>query len=119
VRQSPTILELSALVALLIAAGLIVYAVSSGGTLRFDQAFLLALRVPGNPTLPIGPAWLSEMARDITALGGVAVLTILTTCNHPVLASARLVSGRARGGLGHKWNDDQQYPEAGVRAPPS
>lgn len=38
----------------------------------------MALRVPGSPTTPIGPPWLSEAARDVTALGGVAVLTLLT-----------------------------------------
>jgi len=34
--------------------------------------------MPGQPTVPIGPVWLTEVARDFTALGGVAVLTLLT-----------------------------------------
>lgn len=58
--------------------GMIIDEVTEGDTLNFDQAVLLALRVPGDPTSPIGPTWLPEVARDITALGGVAVLTLLT-----------------------------------------
>lgn len=71
-------LDLLTLLTLIAAAVLIGAAVSTGATQHFDQAVLLALRVPGEPTVPIGPKWLSEMARDVTALGGVAVLTILT-----------------------------------------
>lgn len=71
-------LTVATLAVLIIVALLIGYAVPRGMTQAFDQAFLLALRVPGDPTTPIGPAYLSEMARDVTALGGVAVLTILT-----------------------------------------
>lgn len=70
--------ELFTLTALIAAALLIGAGVWTGTTQQFDQAFLLALRVPGDPTTPIGPKSLSEMARDVTALGGVAVLTILT-----------------------------------------
>lgn len=49
-----------------------------GDTLGFDQRILLALRVPGNPAEPLGPAWVEEMLRDFTALGGVGVLGLLT-----------------------------------------
>ena len=49
-----------------------------GASQAFDEAALLALRMPGQPTVPIGPVWLTEVARDFTALGGVAVLTLLT-----------------------------------------
>ena len=47
----------------------------SGG---FDRALLLALRSRADPAQPWGPAWLQEMARDFTALGGVGVLVLLT-----------------------------------------
>ncbi len=46
-----------------------------GDTLAFDTATLRALRAPADPSIPIGPSWLPEMARDVTALGGVAVIT--------------------------------------------
>ena len=52
--------------------------VLDGDTMRFDRSLLLALRVPGDPADPIGPAWVEEMFRDFTALGGVGVLGLLT-----------------------------------------
>lgn len=81
--------------ALLLALGLIVDEVLEGDTLLFDQAFLLALREPGDPTNPIGPLWLEEVARDITALGGVAVLTLLTI----VVAAHFMLRGKPRSAL--------------------
>jgi undecaprenyl-diphosphatase len=52
--------------------------VVEGETHAFDEAVLLALRTPGDPSDPWGPAWLEELGRDMTALGGVGVLTVLT-----------------------------------------
>jgi undecaprenyl-diphosphatase len=52
--------------------------VMEGKTLRFDEWALKALRRRDDPARPIGPDWLAEMARDVTALGGVAVLALLT-----------------------------------------
>lgn len=49
-----------------------------GDTLAVDQALLLALRTPGDPSNPVGPAWLAEAMVDITALGSVTVLTVIT-----------------------------------------
>lgn len=51
---------------------------NAGQTHPVDTALLLALRDPVDPSQPIGPAWLAEMMRDITALGGVAVLAVLS-----------------------------------------
>jgi undecaprenyl-diphosphatase len=52
--------------------------VREGETRAIDTTILLALRVPGDPADPLGPGWFEELARDITALGGVGVLTLLT-----------------------------------------
>jgi undecaprenyl-diphosphatase len=52
--------------------------VTEGETRDFDHAVLDVLRVPGSPDKPIGPAWLPPIVRDLSALGGVAVLTLLT-----------------------------------------
>jgi undecaprenyl-diphosphatase len=39
-----------------------------------DEAVLAALRDPSDPSDAIGPEWLEEAARDVTALGSMAVL---------------------------------------------
>ena len=52
--------------------------VDDGETRAFDEALLLALRVPGDTADPLGPPWVEEVARDVTALGGMTVLTVLT-----------------------------------------
>ena len=51
---------------------------SEGETAAFDIAILKALRMPGDLSTPIGPAWLLNSMRDLTALGGVTVLTLVT-----------------------------------------
>lgn len=52
--------------------------VLDGETHAFDRAILLAFRTPGNPADPLGPGWLEEMARDVTALGSMVVLSFVT-----------------------------------------
>lgn len=49
-----------------------------GETSAFDIDVLQALRVPGDPGTPIGPTWLLGSMRDLTALGGVTVLTLVS-----------------------------------------
>lgn len=77
-------LELRVVLVVLIVAGalwafgVLAGEVMEGETLAFDRAVLLALRDPANPANPLGPMWLREMVRDLTALGGIAVLTLLT-----------------------------------------
>lgn len=50
-------------------------AVSEPG--QIDARILRSLREPDDARNPVGPRWVEEMARDITALGGQAVLTLL------------------------------------------
>jgi undecaprenyl-diphosphatase len=52
--------------------------VKEGSTQRFDDWAIRALRKPHDPAQPIGPPWLAEVARDLTGLGGVAVLSLMT-----------------------------------------
>jgi len=52
--------------------------VSEGDTQHFDDWAIRRLRRPDDPATPIGPKWLAEVGRDLTALGGVAVLSIVT-----------------------------------------
>src|SRR5690349_3217057 len=49
-----------------------------GETKPLDARLLLLLRAPNTPSDPIGPRWLEESMRDVTALGGVTFLTIAT-----------------------------------------
>ncbi len=51
--------------------------VNAGETRALDTAILLALRNPADTGQAIGPSWMGEIMRDITALGGSAVLALL------------------------------------------
>ena len=42
-----------------------------------DRSILIALRLPNDPSVPIGPLWLSECARDVTSLGSTSVLMLV------------------------------------------
>lgn len=53
--------------------------VVEGDTQKFDERLVLALRDPADSHNPIGPPWMSEVGRDFTALGGYAVLILVTT----------------------------------------
>ena len=52
--------------------------VLEGETHAFDEWVLLALRTAADPSDPLGPGWLEELMRDITALGSTGVLTFIT-----------------------------------------
>lgn len=52
--------------------------VFEGGTDAFDTAILLALRNPADPADPLGPGWVEELGRDITALGSFGILAGIT-----------------------------------------
>ena len=47
--------------------------IREGDTRAVDERVLLALRDPGDRSDPIGPAWVEEVMRDFTALGGIGV----------------------------------------------
>jgi undecaprenyl-diphosphatase len=62
---------------LLLAFALLADEVIEGDSLAFDRTIILAFRHATDPSAPIGPPWVQETARDITALGSFAVLTIV------------------------------------------
>lgn len=66
-----------AVAALLGGFGLLADEVVEGDTLDLDNAVLMALRTPGDPADPIGPAWFEEAVRDVTSLGSFSVLGII------------------------------------------
>jgi len=52
--------------------------VMEGDAQPYDEWILSRLRTPGDMTDPIGPVWVEDIWRDITALGGVPILTLVT-----------------------------------------
>jgi undecaprenyl-diphosphatase len=60
--------------------------VLEGETAAFDAWLLTAMRTPGDLADPVGPGWLEEMARDFTAMGGVALLAFLSVATCGFLA---------------------------------
>jgi undecaprenyl-diphosphatase len=83
-QRQPTIQRANAMALVLTIAGLffafgfIAQEVVKGKTLAFDREIILTLRSSADPSVPIGPAWLPEAARDVTSLGSMVVLGIVT-----------------------------------------
>ncbi len=76
---------------LLVGAGLWAFVeladeVIDGDTAAWDRAILLSLRNPDDPSDPLGPQWVEELGRDVTALGGVGVLLFITLATAGFLA---------------------------------
>jgi undecaprenyl-diphosphatase len=69
--------------------------VVEGDTHAIDAAILLSLRAVGDPADPLGPRWLEEFARDVTALGSPGVLALLVLVTIVFL----LLAGRYRTSL--------------------
>ncbi len=53
-------------------------AMSEGESHAVDRYIVTALRDAGDPANPVGPRWFEEVARDVTGLGGVAVVTLMS-----------------------------------------
>lgn len=86
-RTSPLLPILAAV--FLFAFGLIAQQVAGGKTSEFDRRVIVALRDPADPSVPIGPAWLQEAARDLTSLGSIIVLVMITLAAAGYLCLAR------------------------------
>ena len=80
--------------------------VLEGETQQLDERMLLALRSPEDPSQPRGPWWLRRTAEDVTALGGIPVLALVTlaVCGFLLLVrryrTLLLVLGATLGGAG-------------------
>ena len=74
--------------------GLAVY-IAAGNSFAFDTTLIMMLRHADDPATPLGPAWLREAMRDLTALGsfvGLGFMTITASltlwfCDHRRLAA--------------------------------
>lgn len=87
--DSRILLVFLVLVPALLAFGKLASEMMEGDTLAFDRWLLVHLRTPSDPSVPIGPRWLREAMVDFTALGGGAVLTLIT-----LLAAGYLLARR-------------------------
>jgi undecaprenyl-diphosphatase len=76
-RRTPPVSILAAAF-FLFAFGIIAQEVTEGKSSAFDRRVVLALRDSADPSVPIGPAWLQEAARDVTSLGSIIVLAMIT-----------------------------------------
>ena len=72
-----TLMTVLAIVGLVLAFGHIAEEVIEGDATKFDQTILLFFRSVDDLSDPIGPSWVEEMARDVTALGSYVVLSIV------------------------------------------
>lgn len=59
-------------------------------TRRIDTMLLRALRDPQDPAVPLGPVWMHEAGRDLTALGSLSVLIVVVAAVCGYLLLARL-----------------------------
>jgi undecaprenyl-diphosphatase len=97
----PDLVELLAVLAVLAAVvGVLAFQriadrVTAGPPGHVDEQLLRALREPGDPSDPIGPHWLEVASRDVTALGGYAVLTLLVGLVAGYLAMERRYAAAA------------------------
>ncbi len=78
IRGREPIILIATLVAVLGVWGFVELAdeVLEGSTGRLDRWVVRQMRTADDASDPIGPRWLGEMGRDITALGGTGVLTM-------------------------------------------
>jgi len=94
VRGIPTLLRQHAVVLVVCVASFaflrLAGEVREGETLRLDESILRSLRTAADPAVPIGPAWLPEAARNLTALGSWPVLGLIVLGVVGFLALARL-----------------------------
>jgi undecaprenyl-diphosphatase len=77
-RRTTALISLLTIAVLLFVFGYIAQDVTGGKPSAFDSQVLSALRSSAEPPAPIGPAWLQEAARDITSLGSIIVLLMIT-----------------------------------------
>jgi undecaprenyl-diphosphatase len=54
-----------------------------------DERILLAMRTPGDTSDPLGPIWVEEAMRDVTAMGSTAVVGFITLSVAAYLAIRR------------------------------
>lgn len=77
-RELPVLVAIFTIFASLLIFALLTQVALQGQPGEIDRYLLLLMRNPADISDPIGPLWLEEVGRDITALGSNAVLVLLT-----------------------------------------
>jgi undecaprenyl-diphosphatase len=88
-------MQLFAILGFLAAFATMTGTVVAGYDWDIDRSMLLAFRVAGDPSRLLGPAWLPETARNLTAVGSVPVLIAVLV----VATGALLLSGKTPAAL--------------------
>ena len=89
-RLEPAILlSILGAVAALWIFGTLAAEVVEGDTAKFDERLLMAARRADNLSVPVGPAWTLQVARDLTAFGGPVGLGLVTAVVAGYLALER------------------------------
>lgn len=89
-RRIPWPIVVAASMAVVLAALLwLGHELNEGDGAAFDRAVMLAMRVPGHPDIPRGPAWLPSAVRDVTALGSSTILAFVVAIAVAFLALRR------------------------------
>jgi undecaprenyl-diphosphatase len=88
-QQSAAVLALVLAAAGILCFILVAQNVANQHTQRFDESVLRSLRRSDNLAVPVGPVWMAQAARDITALGSLSVLSLVTAGAAGLLAIAR------------------------------
>lgn len=60
-----------------------------GDKFAVDRAILRGLRTAADPAVPVGPHWILPAMMDVTALGSVTILTIITVLSVGFLLALR------------------------------
>lgn len=91
VTEAPLLMVMALVSGLILAFLQIADEMIEGEMEAFDRSILLMFRDPANPDLVIGPPWMHEMVRDITALGSFSLLglIVLGVCAYLYLARMR------------------------------
>ena len=91
VAEAPLLATLALISGLILAFLQIADEMVEGEMEAFDRFILLLFRDPADPDTVVGPAWMHEMVRDITALGSFSLLglIVLGVCAYLYLARMR------------------------------
>ena len=120
-NQKGAPLYLLAIAFLLFVFGVVAEAVVEGKSSAFDRSIILAFRDHGNPSALIGPAWVQEAARDLSAITYLTIGALLARSQSSprigvyFIVLAALKAGgdsetRRGRGLGRYWSELQRQP---------